>query len=71
MNRRGNHTPPRSGLRLTDLKQRGPVARKLMNVKLPAELVTAIDRLAEHLDASKAETVLMLLNEGLDRSGRR
>ncbi len=42
-----------------------------MNVKLPAELVTAIDRLAEHLDASKAETVLMLLNEGLDRSGRR
>lgn len=70
MIRRGNRTPLRSNLRLTDLKERWPHASKLMNVKLPGDLVAAIDRLAGRLDATKTETVLMLLNEGLARSKR-
>ena len=36
-----------------------------MNVKIPVELVTAIDRLAKQLKASKTSVVVALLNEGL------
>ena len=41
-----------------------------MNVKVPAQLGDAIDRLAEHLGATKTDTLLMLLNEGLARVKR-
>ena len=63
-------TPARSDIRLIDLKARQPFASRLMNVKVPADLMEAIDRLAEHLRANKTETVIMLLNEGLARSKR-
>ena len=65
-----NRTPARSEIRLADLKERRPHASKMMNVKLPADLVDSIDRLADQLGANKTETVLMLLNEGLARSKR-
>ncbi len=65
--RRGPHVPARSNLRLGELMARRPHASRLMNVKLPADLVDSIDALAERLDASKTETVVMLLNEALRR----
>jgi len=67
MTRHGYRTPPRSGLRIADLKARQPHASRLMNVRLPGDLIENIARLAEHLGANKTETVVMLLNEGLAR----
>ena len=58
-------TGDRSNLRLSDLKTRTPTGTRLMNVKIPVELVTAIDRLAKQLKASKTSVVVALLNEGL------
>jgi hypothetical protein len=59
----------RVDLRLGDLRGRGQVASKLMNVKIPAEVNQKIQRVAEALKASKTEVVIALLNEGLDVSG--
>ena len=62
--------PTRSELRLADLKARRPVSNKLMNVKIPAHLADAIDKLARTLNASKTAMVVALLNEGLNAAGR-
>lgn len=61
----GQHTS-RSGLRIVDLKQRPVSATRLMNVKIPAALSDAIDRLAGEFNTSKTEVVVALLNTGLD-----
>jgi hypothetical protein len=37
-----------------------------MNVKIPAHLSDAIQRVAKEIGASKTEVVIALLNEGLD-----
>lgn len=58
----------RVDLRLGDLRGRGTVTSKLMNVKIPAEVNQKIQRVAEALKASKTEVVIALLNEGLDVS---
>ena len=58
----------RVDLRLGDLRGRGQVASKLMNVKIPAEVNQKIQKVAEALKASKTEVVIALLNEGLDVS---
>ena len=58
----------RSDLRLADLRRRGGAANKLMNVKIPATLSDAIDRVAADLGVAKTDVVVALLNEGLDRS---
>jgi hypothetical protein len=63
-------TPPRSHLRLADLKQRRPVPFRLLNVKVPSHIADAIDRLAQRLHASKTETVTALLTAALTASGR-
>jgi hypothetical protein len=55
----------RSTLRLSDLKTRTPTESKLMNVKVPVETFSAIDRLAKQLKATKTHVVVALLNEGL------
>jgi hypothetical protein len=55
----------RSNLRLSDLKTRTPTATRLMNVKLPIDVVTAVDRLSRQLNTSKTQVVIALLNEGL------
>jgi hypothetical protein len=58
----------RSDLRLTDLRRRDRGVSKLMNVKIPAHVSDAIQRVAKALGASKTEVVIALLNEGLDMS---
>ena len=57
--------PQRSELPLSHLMERRSVSELLMNVKVPAETVDAIDQIAAHCDASKTEVVLALLTEGL------
>ena len=61
----------RSNLRLSDLKTRIPSATRLMNVKLPVDIASAVDRLAKRLNASKTEVVIALLNEALARAQKR
>lgn len=56
-------------LRLNDLVSRGKTGReetKLMNVKVPANVLTRIDRVAANLGATKTEVVIAILNEGLE-----
>ncbi|MFI5366176.1 MAG: hypothetical protein ACHQ4J_11180 [Candidatus Binatia bacterium] len=56
-------------LRLDDLVTRGKKGReetKLMNVKVPSDVLKRIDRVATHLDTTKTEVVVAILNEGLD-----
>lgn len=55
----------RSNLRLKDLKARQPTGSRLMNVKVPVDVATAIDRLAKRLNANKTEVIVALLNEAL------
>ncbi len=57
----------RSTLRLSDLKKRTPAgSSRLMNVKVPVETITAIDRLSKQLNATKTSVVVALLNLGLE-----
>jgi hypothetical protein len=58
-------TVERQKLRLADLKSRTPAGTRLMNVKVPVDTLTAIDRLAKQLSASKTDVVVALLNEAL------
>ncbi len=60
----------RAHLRIADLKQRSPMAARLMNVKIPGHLADAISALAEKLGTSKTEVVIALLNTGLEQAGR-
>ena len=56
-------------LRLSDLLSRGKRRReqtKLMNVKVPAHVLSRIDRVASNLGATKTEIVVAILNEGLE-----
>ena len=56
-------------LRLDDLVTRGQKGRektKLMNVKVPVDVLARIDRVAANLGATKTEVVIAILNEGLD-----
>jgi hypothetical protein len=55
----------REKLRLNDLKTRTPTGTRLLNVKVPVDLATAIDQLAKRLKANKTEVILALLNEAL------
>jgi hypothetical protein len=58
----------RSDLRIADLRRRDGSTSKLMNVKIPAALSDAIDKMVRDLGAPKTDVVIALLNEGLDRS---
>jgi hypothetical protein len=69
--RRPTIQPVRSELRLADLKARQPVSSKLMNVKIPAHLADAIDKLARTLNVSKTTVVTALLNEALNAAAAR
>ena len=55
----------RDKLRLSDLKTRTPTGTRLMNVKVPIDIVAAVDRLSKQLNASKTDVVVALLNEAL------
>ncbi len=55
-------------LRLTDLANRGRQGSlKLLSVRLPVQLIERVDELVRRLGSGKAEVVVALLNEGLDR----
>lgn len=56
----------RADLRLSHLKQREYTTSRLMNVKIPAYVSDAIQKVASELGASKTEVVIALLNEGLE-----
>ena len=59
------------GIRLNDLVTRGKKGReesKLMNVKVPNDVLARIDRVANHLRTTKTEVVVAILNEGLDKA---
>jgi len=56
----------RGELRLNDLKKREYTSSRLMNVKIPAYISDAIQKVATDLGASKTEVVIALLNEGLE-----
>ena len=58
----------RSDLRLQDLKHRERSSSRLMNVKVPADVSEAIQKVARDLGASKTDVVIALLNEGLAAS---
>lgn len=68
--KRATLQPSRSELRLADLKARTPVSDRLMNVKIPAHLFDAIDKLARTLNVTKAAVVVALLNEGLNAAAQ-
>ena len=56
-------------LRLDDLVVRGRKGKeesKLMNVKVPSNVLARIDRVAANLGATKTEVVIAILNEGLE-----
>jgi len=56
-------------LRLDDLVTRGQDGReesKLMNVKVPTDLLARLNGVAKRLATSKTEVVVAILNEGLD-----
>ena len=56
-------------LHLDDLVTRGQKGReesKLMNVKVPANVLARIDRVAANLGATKTDVVIAILNEGLE-----
>jgi len=60
-------------LRLNDLLTRGRRGRettKLMNVKVPANVLERIDQVATNLGATKTEVVIAILNEGLTTAER-
>ena len=50
----------RSNLRLKDLKARTQTATRLMNVKLPLDITSAVDRLSKKLNASKTQVIVAL-----------
>ena len=56
-------------LRLDDLVVRGRRGReetRLMNVKVPSNVLVRIDKVAANLGATKTEVVIAILNEGLE-----
>lgn len=59
----------RAELRLKDLGERHNTTRKLINVRIPADLLGQIERAARELRCSKTEVTIALLNEGLDAAG--
>jgi len=58
-------TTGRQHLRLGDLMRREAAPSRIMNVKIPAPTLDAIEGLAKSTGASKTEVVIALLNEGL------
>ena len=56
----------RSNLRLSDLTTQKKGRSKLMNVKVPVDVIARIDRIHKELGATKTDIVIALLNEGLD-----
>ena len=58
-------------LRLSDLARRGrDHSLELLSVRLPVQLLDRVDDLVDRIGSGKAEVVVALLNEGLERYDR-
>lgn len=64
---------PLSELRLAHLirERDDAAARRLVNLKVPADLLGRVHRLAQRLGVTKSAAIVALLNEGLDRAQAR
>lgn len=64
---------PLSELRLSHLVGAPPDAasRRLVNLKVPADLLGRVHRVASRLGVTKSAAIIALLNEGLDRAQAR
>jgi len=47
-----------------------PAATRLVNLKVPADLLGRVHRVAEELGVTKTDAIVALLNEGLDEARR-
>lgn len=63
-------TDDRSNLRISDLMRRPPAATRLMNVKIPGNILDEIERMAQKLATTKTAVVIALLEAGLERGGK-
>lgn len=64
-----SRTSPRAGLRIADLKDRGPATTvALKNTKVPAIVADQIEAVARDLGCTKTDAIVALLNEGLERA---
>ncbi len=64
---------PLTQLRLADLVRQpsDPVDSRLVNLKVPADVLLRVHQLARKLGTTKTATIIALLNEGLQEAYRR
>ena len=64
---------PLTELRLSHLigAPTDPAGRRLVNLKVPADLLGRVHRVAARLGVTKSAAIVALLNEGLDRAQAR
>ena len=64
---------PLTQLRLSDLvgAPTNPAARRLVNLKVPADLLARVHQLARRLGVTKTAAIVALLNEGLETAHQR
>jgi hypothetical protein len=64
---------PLTQLRLSDLVREptSPAERRLVNLKVPADMLTRVHQLARKLNVTKTAAIIALLNEGLEAAHRR
>ncbi len=64
---------PLTQLRMSDLCREppNPAERRLVNLKVPADILVRVHQLARKLGVTKTATIIALLNEGLQTAGRR
>lgn len=64
---------PLTQLRLSDLirEPANPAERRLVNLKVPADILLRVHQLARKLGVTKTATIIALLNEGLQAAHKR
>lgn len=64
---------PLTQLRLSDLVRTParPADRRLVNLKVPADILTRVHQLARRLGVTKTAAIVALLNEGLESAHQR
>jgi len=64
---------PLTQLRLADLihEPANPADRRLVNLKVPADILSRVHQLARKLGVTKTAAIIALLNEGLQEAYKR
>ncbi len=64
---------PLSDLRLSHLYEDplDPAQTRLVNLKVPADLLSRVHRVARQIGVTKTSAIIALLNEGLDEARKR